>query len=199
MKRISFILVLCAGIVVNAGAQTFTQRIQQPVSGQGTVTVHESAEIDQLVNSTILTTTPTTKTTTPATTANATKPAVSGLSSSSSITGTANAASPEETTEAAPVDNSKKMMRGYKVNGYRVQAFAGGNSRKDRLQAEQVGNEIKAHYAGVPVYVHFYSPRWICRVGNYRTYEEAHQMLLSLRRLGYSQATIVKGKITVPY
>ena len=90
-------------------------------------------------------------------------------------------------------------MRGYKVSGYRVQAFAGGNSRKDRLQAEQIGNEIKSHFAGVPVYVHFYSPRWICRVGNYRTYEEAHQMLLSLRKLGYTQATIVKGKITVPY
>ena len=29
--------------------------------------------------------------------------------------------------------------------------------------------------------------------------EEAHQMLLSLRKMGYTQATIVKGKITVPY
>jgi hypothetical protein len=36
-------------------------------------------------------------------------------------------------------------------------------------------------------------------VGNYRTYEEAHQMLVSLRKLGYSQATIVKGNITVSY
>ncbi len=90
-------------------------------------------------------------------------------------------------------------MRGYKVNGYRVQAFAGGNSRKDRQQAEQVGNDIKASFPGVPVYVHFYSPRWICRIGNYRTYEEAHQMLQSLKKMGYSQATIVKGKITVQY
>jgi hypothetical protein len=88
---------------------------------------------------------------------------------------------------------------GYKVAGYRVQAFAGGNSRADRIKAEQTGNNIKAQFADVPVYVHFYSPRWICRVGNYRTYEEAHQMLVSLRKLGYSQATIVKGKITVSY
>jgi hypothetical protein len=98
------------------------------------------------------------------------------------------------------VDNSKKMLRnGYKVNGYRVQAFAGGNSRKDRQQAERVGDIIKSNYPDVPVYVHFYSPRWICRVGNYRTYEEAHQMLQSVRKLGYTQATIVKGKITVQY
>ena len=90
------------------------------------------------------------------------------------------------------------MIRGgHKVVGYRVQAFAGGNSRKDRQQAEQIRNSIKSHYPNVPVYVHFYSPRWICRVGNYRTYEEAHQMLTSLRNLGYTQASIVKGKITV--
>jgi hypothetical protein len=104
-----------------------------------------------------------------------------------------------ETDEANP-DLSKKVMRGgVKVNGYRVQAFAGGNSRKDRVQAEQIGNNIKSHFANVPVYVHFYSPRWICRVGNYRTYEEAHQMLVQLRNLGYNQASIVKGKITVQY
>ena len=88
------------------------------------------------------------------------------------------------------------MRGGYKIMGYRVQAFAGGNSRKDRQQAERVGNTIKSNFPEVPIYVHFYSPRWICRVGNYRTYEEAYQMLLSLRRMGYSQATIVKGKIT---
>ena len=97
------------------------------------------------------------------------------------------------------MDNTKKIMRGYKVNGYRVQAFAGGNSRKDRQEAEQTGDKIKASYPNEPVYVHFYSPRWICRVGNYRTYEEAHQMLVSLRKLGFTQATIVKGKITVQY
>ena len=78
-----------------------------------------------------------------------------------------------------------------------MQAFAGGNSRKDRQQAESVGNQIKSNYPEVPVYVHFYSPRWICRVGNYRTYEEAHQMLLSLRKMGFTEAIIVKGKITV--
>ena len=83
--------------------------------------------------------------------------------------------------------------------GYRVQAFAGGNSRKDRQKAEQTANAILALFPGEAVYTHFYSPRWICRVGNYPTYEEARRMLVELRKLGYSSATIVKGKITVPY
>ena len=91
------------------------------------------------------------------------------------------------------------MGNSYKVNGYRVQAFAGGNTRADKQKAQRIGNAIKDSYPEEPVYVHFYSPRWICRVGNYRTYEEAHRMLLALRELGYKQAIIVKGKITVQY
>lgn len=101
-------------------------------------------------------------------------------------------------TTLPPTDGRKKVMVGsYKVTGYRVQAFAGGNQRKDRQKAEQIAANIKAHYPSEPVYTHFYSPRWICRVGNYRTYEEAHEMLLAIRKLGYSSAIIVKGKITV--
>ena len=90
-------------------------------------------------------------------------------------------------------------MKGYKVQGFRVQVFAGGNSRNDRIKAERIGNEIKGLFPGVPVYVHFYSPRWICRMGNYRTYEEASEVLRSVKQFGYQSAIIVKGKITVQY
>ena len=211
MKRIITILTLCAGIAINASAQTFTQRIQQHNNnGQGTVTIHQDDEINKLVNSEVLNNkqpatqqnaanTPGTKTTRPTTPNTNTTP---GTKPSTTKPTTPNSGVTEnegETEETAP-DLSKKVMRGgVKVNGYRVQAFAGGNSRKDRIQAEQIGNNIKSHFANVPVYVHFYSPRWICRVGNYRTYEEAHHMLVQLRNLGYNQASIVKGKITVQY
>ena len=89
-------------------------------------------------------------------------------------------------------------MRGSrKIVGYRVQAFSGGNSRIDRQKAEQASIVIKIKYPEEPVYVHFYSPHWICRVGNYRTFEEANSMLQKVKALGYRQANIVKGKITV--
>ena len=202
MKRFITILTLCAGIVINASAQTFTPRIQQQNgSGQGTVTIHQDEAIDKLVNSEVLNAkqpapSNTTQPTTPHASNNTsgTKPSTTKPTTPSSVT------SQEGETEETTPDLSKKVMRGgLKVNGYRVQAFAGGNSRKDRIQAENIGNDIKSHFANVPVYVHFYSPRWICRVGNYRTYEEAHQMLIQLRNLGYNQASIVKGKITVQY
>lgn len=96
------------------------------------------------------------------------------------------------------VDMRKKVMRGSrKVTGYRVQAFAGGNTRADKMKAQQAGNDIKMRFPDQPIYVHFYSPRWICRVGNYRSLGEAEKMLYAVRKMGYKAATIVKGKITV--
>ena len=198
MRRLITIIILCIGIFMNADAQTFTQRIQKPVAGQGTVTIHQDSVIDRLVNNATLGIKSASAPAKPATQ----KPASqSGSASQSSQTGSTSLTSSSSLSSSVDtVDTSKKVIRGgYKVAGYRVQAFAGGNSRADRIKAEQTGNNIKAQFADVPVYVHFYSPRWICRVGNYRTYEEAHQMLVSLRKLGYTQATIVKGKITVSY
>jgi cytoskeletal protein RodZ len=205
MRRLATIFLLCTGIVINASAQTFTQRIQQHSNGQGTVIIHQDDDINKLVNSEVLNDKQPAKSTTPTVPSSSTtgknnpttKPTTPTTPTTKSTT--ANTEENSETEEPAP-DLTKKVMRNaVKVNGYRVQAFAGGNSRKDRIQAEQVGNTIKSHFANVPVYVHFYSPRWICRVGNYRTYEEAHQMLVQLRNLGYNQASIVKGKITVQY
>ena len=199
MKHFIQILVLCIGIPMAAGAQTFTQRLQkQPATGQGSVTIHQSDSIDHLVNSVVLTTTKSTPSASSASSSSRPSSTSSASSSSSSSRPSSEIKSTTPQTVETPDTLTQKMIRGgHKVTGYRVQAFAGGNSRKDRQKAEQTRNSIKSHYPNVPVYVHFYSPRWICRVGNYRTYEEAHQMLVSLRNLGFDQATIVKGKITV--
>ena len=192
IKKVLVLLPFYLFTFLPLNAQSFTQRIQQEKAGQGSVTIHESAEIDQLVNEEKLGNVASPSNTTKSAT---TKPTKATTNDQSKTTGQT---SQDETPDEVPVDNTKKIMKGgYKINGYRVQAFAGGNSRKDRQQAEQVGNQIKSNFPEVPVYVHFYSPRWICRVGNYRTYEEAHQMLLSLRKMGYSEAVVVKGKITV--
>lgn len=185
---------LCASCLTMAHAQTvsFTQRLQQQRTGEGTVTVTHSETIDKLVN-----TPPVTTQAKPATTPS--KPATP--------TTTPRATTPRDSAESRidtpvidndSIDSRKKVMKGYKVNGYRVQVFAGGNSRNDRIKAEATGSQIKGLFPDEPVYVHFYSPRWICRMGNYRTYEEAHEVLLNVKKLGYDSAIIVKGKITVP-
>ena len=209
MRYLITILILCIGICTNADAQSFTQRIQKTTKGKATITIHQDAAIDELVNNTSVngsspdqTSNKTThaKTTVNKTTVNKTTPTTTSTTKPATTEIIANTDNSNKQEDNDDPDLSKKVIRnGHKVMGYRVQAFAGGNSRADRQKAEQIGNSIKSQFPNEPIYVHFYSPRWICRVGNYRTYEEAHQMLTNLRNLGYSQASIVKGKITVAY
>ena len=180
--------ILCVGMLTHANAQTFTERIQKKVDGKGTMTIHQSEEINQLVNDPNATDSQVQKVT-------ENKRQVEPLKDNKQVNNTTPSSSENDETE--PVETQKKATQ--KITGYRVQAFAGGNSRKDRLTAESIRNNIKSQIPNVAVYVHFYSPRWICRVGNFRTYEEAHQMMVRLQNMGYKQASIVKGKITVTY
>ena len=202
MKRIAVIALLTVQCISGAQAQTFLDRLKQPTKDKAVVTITQDAAIDKLVNgnnatnATIETKKAPANTTKKenATSNTATSNATSNTATPSSNTSASHASSTEEP------DMSKKVMKNsYKVTGYRVQAFAGGNTRNDRRTAETVGNNIKSRFPEQPIYVHFYSPRWICRVGNFRTYEEAHAMLLEIREMGYKQASIVKGKISVQY
>ena len=190
MRRLALTLVLCVGCWLAAGAQsTFTEQLQQSKVGEGKVTVTQSKTIDELVNNPSMPAT-TTTTTTPSTTTPV-KPQQTVKLSVDDLTDTS--------LPYDSIDHNRKIMKGQKVNGFRVQIFAGGNGRVDRQKAERIGDEIKTLFPNEPVYVHFYAPRWICRMGNYRTYEEAHDILTRVKSLGYPSAVIVKGKITVYY
>ena len=202
MKRIAVIALLTVLCISGAQAQTFLDRLKKPTKDKAVVTITQDAAIDKLVNGNNATNAtigtrkdPTSNTKKKNAASNtATSNATSNTATPSSNTSASHASSTEEP------DMSKKVMKNsYKVTGYRVQAFAGGNTRNDRRTAETVGNNIKRRFPEQPIYVHFYSPRWICRVGNFRTYEEAHAMLLEIREMGYKQASIVKGKISVQY
>ena len=97
-----------------------------------------------------------------------------------------------------PADLSKKVVRGgRKVWGYRVQVFGGGSTRADRQKAEQIGKELKEKMPSQPVFVHFISPRWTCRVGNFRKADHANTLLKTVKKLGYKQACIVKTTVVV--
>lgn len=101
--------------------------------------------------------------------------------------------------ESVTVDTRKKVMRNsYKRTGYRIQVFSGGNSRVDKQKAEKAGLDMKRLFPTEPVYVHFYSPSWKCRMGNYKTTAEARSILLQVKKF-YPQACIVKGTISVQY
>ena len=201
MRRFVIILTLCVGCILAADAQSsFTQRLQKSNSGEGKVTVTQDKAIDDLVNG------PAEQKAAPQKQPEKKEKPVAATiqkeqeKQSDDKTAEVKTAEPQQQVIVPDTaDTRKKVIKGYKVNGYRVQVFAGGNSRNDRIKAERTGSEIKALFPGVPVYVHFYTPRWICRMGNYRTYEEAHEVLTRVKNLGYESAIIVKGKITVSY
>lgn len=201
MGRIIAIPVVLFMANVCADAQTFLQHLQGQTQGQEKVVIIQSKAIDDLVNGTQ-------KTGSAAVPHTEKKASTSQEKAAPATTTPAHKAQTLPTeqpakdvdTETAPVDMRKKVMRrSYKVNGYRVQIFAGGNSRKDKIKAQRAGNSVKQAFPDQPIYVHFYSPRWICRMGNYRSYEEASAMLRQIKKLGYTEACIVSGKIVVPY
>ena len=194
MRRLALTIALCAGCWLAADAQSaFTDQLKQSKVGEGRVTITQDKAIDELVNNPTVAPTPAT----PAKPQPAAKPA----DKTDKISQLQKELDDLTSTTVAPdsIDRSKKIMKGQKVNGYRVQVFAGGNGRADRQKAEHTGEEIKTLFPNEPIYVHFYSPRWVCRMGNYRTYEEAHDILRQVKSLGYTSAVIVKGRITVFY
>lgn len=215
MKPFVLTIILVIGAVTKLQAQSFLQHIQKKEAGKATVTVVQNHDIDELVDNADVSghkkvetkkpeNTNTTNTTThkPGKTNNNKKdehPA--NRNNIQHGEHNAHAENNAETeNDAETIDTRRKLpKRSYKVNGYRVQVLSGGNSRADKNRVQQAGNDVKAVFPELPVYVHFYSPRWICRVGNFRTYEEASHILTQLKKLGFKEACIVSGKITVAY
>lgn len=206
MNRLLFsiIITLCS---LTAQSQTFLDSLRKDEPGKGSVSVTQSPEIDNLVNGTGQGHSGSTAkegaghTRQSSTTQQHHEDGKHDSASSESHTheGTSST-TPSTTTEETVIDTRKKVMRNsYKTQGYRIQVFSGGNSRADRQKAESAGMVMKSNFPTEPIYVHFYSPSWKCRMGNYKTLEEAQRMLAMVKKLGYKQACIVKGTISVQY
>lgn len=207
----SLLTMLCC---LTSVAQTYTDELRRDHAGQGTVVVNQSAEIERLVNAVPQRAQPVATTaqhhdtataTTPATAPvhhDTTTPAAPATHHDAPATGIATGQhqAPTTETEAPTVNTNKKIMRrSYKTTGYRIQVYSGGNKRADRERCEQISAQLKSHFPDLPIYVHFYSPSWKCRAGNYTDYGEARAMLRQVRALGYSQACLVKGTVSVQY
>ena len=181
-------------VTLPVGSHNYIIAAEGYATAEGTVKLNTDAP--RTVTETLVTTMQTTPTPTTPSAISFSKPETNTSSQETPIKD--NIVSSSESTENSQANSSTISGSMKSTTGYRIQVYKGGDSRSERLKAEKIGKEIKSHYHDLPVYVHYYAPQWICRVGNYLTYEEAHQMLLSIRQLGYTEAIIVKGKITVP-
>lgn len=204
MKKLVTIICLTLVAVNAANSQTFMNDLRKEVPGQGKVTVTQSKEIDDLVNGNSVQNTQTTPVSPNGETTTQNTPDNGNDTPKTEEEKTDSARKQtiiiEEGDETVPPDLRKKVMRrSYKMQGYRVQVYSGGNSRADRQKAETAGVVMKSHFPDQPIYTHFYSPSWKCRMGNYKTQAEAQAYLTKVRQLGYKQACIVKGPIQVQY
>ena len=138
------------------GISSFAQRsivseLTKPVSGQGTVTVHQDDKISVLLG------------------------------------------------EAYVKSDNNEEPKVLKARGYRVQVYAGNNSRVARQEANEVAEKIKKEFSELSVYTFFLPPRWLCRVGDYRSIEEADAVMRRLKETGhFKEVSIVREQINIP-
>lgn len=86
-----------------------------------------------------------------------------------------------------------------KARGFRVQVYAGNNSRVARNEAQRIANKVKEAFPEMPVYTYFQPPRWLCRVGDFKSIEEAHVAMRKLKGNGeFKEAAIVREQINIP-
>lgn len=86
-----------------------------------------------------------------------------------------------------------------KSSGYRIQVYAGNNTRQAKNEAYAVATRIKEYFPDLTVYTFFNPPRWLCRAGDYRSIEEADAMMRRLRATGvFKEVSIVREQINIP-
>lgn len=85
-----------------------------------------------------------------------------------------------------------------KIAGYRIQAYAGNNTRQAKNDAYEVGTRVKEFFPELPIYTTFTPPRWLCRVGDFRSIEEADATMRRLKATGvFKEVSIVRDQINI--
>ncbi len=173
---VTFILFACMPVLAQ---QRYTDQLRRQTEGQGKITLYQSEKITALVNGTVP------------------KASVPRTPVSVPSTDTRNQRQQPESMDAGISSNRSTEPR-MRVNGFRIQVYSGDNSRKGKNEATAMGRRAKDMFPELTVYTNFASPHWICRVGDFRTYEEASEYLRQMREPGmFAEAVIVRCKVYV--
>ena len=87
-----------------------------------------------------------------------------------------------------------------KSTGYRVQVFAGNNTRLAKNEAHNIAAKVRTFFPELTVYTSFNPPRWLCRAGDFRSIAEADAMMRRLRATGeFKEVSIVRDHINISY
>jgi len=76
----------------------------------------------------------------------------------------------------------QQLSAGEEISGFRVQVFSSNNHQTARSEAFRIKALVEEQFPDRGVYETFNSPFWRVRVGDFRTREEAQELLAELRR-----------------
>ena len=177
MKKVLLTFVTSfACIFINAQVK-YTEEIQTQAPGEGKIVLHQSKAISDLVNGV----------------ASSAAVAVKAEKKPSTSYGKTYQVVDTLLSDTTTLPSSGVRVR---MNGYRIQVYLGGNTRKGKAEAQAMKGRVKGLFPELSVYTGFLSPHWICRAGDFRTLEEASEYLQKMRETaGFDEAIIVKSKI----
>ena len=86
-----------------------------------------------------------------------------------------------------------------RVSGFRIQIYAGtgseGNANAKKMQAR-----ARQAFPGLSSYISLIGPRWVCRIGDFQTNQEAQTFVRRVRSSGISKTvSIVRSPIFITY
>lgn len=170
-RRLALLLLLLPFHLCMTAQTKFTDRLQQGIPGQGKVTIFQSKAIEDLVNNMM----------------------------ASSSTKPGEVIQPGTENEVVQIPSADQRPK-VQMNGYRIQVYSGGNSREAKNEATVIGRRVRSMFNTLSVYTFFSSPHWTCRVGDFKTYEEANEVFRQLKENGnFQEAVIVRSKILTAY
>jgi len=101
-------------------------------------------------------------------------------------------------TENRVADRKYSNRKRYNSKGYRIQVYTGGNKRADKQAAQQMQQKFRKKFPELACYVHFISPHWVCRVGDFPDDKSAKRYVSKIRNSRIAnEARIVRSNIFV--
>ena len=172
-RYIFSILVSLIWVTSTTSQKLFTQMLAEKSSKGACVVIRHSSLIDSLVNGL--------------------KPKETVISQDQKVV--------EFVADSVQLDSlGNPIAKGFiSKDGFRIQVFTGANSRADKELALKLQQRSKELFPDLKTYCSFISPRWVVRVGDFATREEAMSRLAKVRETGISkEVRLVKCKVQIP-
>lgn len=184
MKLLPLLVLVCVNASSVCAQSTLTEKLRKHEKGKGTVIITQSEQIEQIINNTV-------PNHTPQQTSSKDTVATEHLHSTNK---------PQEDSKLNTKKGSYATRGRHKARGYRICIFTGGNSRKDKTKAIQMGEKCRKKFPELSIYTSFIAPRWVTNVGDFKNRQDAQKYVNLIRSAHFTyEVRIVSSEVNLPY